>query len=129
MLCGADGAALDAGVLTYYHAYHGHGIYEVRQVYHAIGRPVRGLARADTLASLEQRFAYAFEGRGGYPPTIAGAQLPDSLTGGDLKIAVTDQPNGAIHSAGVILPASGFTVGYILHFNLLIDRLEYPYTH
>src|SRR3546814_15612723 len=122
MLCGADGAALDAGVLTYYHAYHGHGIYEVRQVYQEIGRPVRGLARADTLASLEQRFAYAFEGRGGYPPTIAGAQLPDSLTVGDLKIAVTDQPHGAIHSAGLRFTADGFRVGYATDFNILTDR-------
>src|SRR3546814_261696 len=126
-LLAADVAALDAVIWTHDHADHCHGIDDLRQVYHAIGGPVRGLARADTLASLEQRFAYAFEGRGGYPPTIAGAQLPDSLTVGDLKIAVTDQPHGAIHSAGLRFTADGFSVGYATDFNILTDDMRALY--
>src|SRR3546814_11241303 len=82
-LLAADVAALDAVIWTHDHADHCHGIDDLRQVYHAIGGPVRGLARADTLASLEQRFAYAFEGRGGSPPTIPGAPLPARLPVGD----------------------------------------------
>ncbi|MGM3151006.1 MBL fold metallo-hydrolase, partial [Escherichia coli] len=85
---------------THDHADHCHGIDDLRQLFHARRAPVRALARPWVLASLGARFAYAFEGHGGYPPTVAAEPLPDRLTIGDIDVAVVDQPHGAITSAG-----------------------------
>ncbi|HEU0067221.1 MAG TPA: MBL fold metallo-hydrolase, partial [Sphingomonas sp.] len=67
-LLDAGVSTLDAVVWTHDHADHCHGIDDLRQVFHAVGHPIRALARADTLAALRERFAYAFAGRPGYPP-------------------------------------------------------------
>ncbi|HVI98618.1 MAG TPA: MBL fold metallo-hydrolase [Sphingomonas sp.] len=123
----ADVAALDAVIWTHDHADHCHGIDDLRQVYHAMDGPVRGLARAETLAALEQRFAYAFKGRDGYPSTIAGEILPDRLTVGGLTIGVTDQPHGSISSAGLRFEAGGMSIGYATDFNILTDDMRALY--
>ena len=111
-LLAADTAALDAVIWTHDHADHCHGIDDLRQVYHAIGHPVHGYARAETLQAIRTRFAYAFAGRIGYPATITGAELPDRLTIGGITIGVTDQPHGNITSAGLRFEAGGLRIGY-----------------
>ena len=62
---------VDAVIWTHDHADHCHGIDDLRQLYHVRGRPVRGLARPQTLAALRSRFGYVFDGRDGYPPVVA----------------------------------------------------------
>ncbi|MCM8731412.1 MBL fold metallo-hydrolase [Hephaestia sp. GCM10023244] len=126
-LLAADVAALDAVIWTHDHADHCHGIDDLRQVYHAIGGPVRGLARADTMASLEQRFAYAFGGQGGYPAMATAEILPDRLTVGEIEIAVVDQPHGSIHSAGLRFSVEERSVGYSTDFNILTDDMRTLY--
>ncbi|KQM65887.1 MBL fold metallo-hydrolase [Sphingomonas sp. Leaf17] len=111
-LLAVDTAALDAVIWTHDHADHCHGIDDLRQVFHAIGRPVEGYARPDTLNAIQTRFAYAFSGRVGYPATIAGNALPDRLTIGGIAIGVTDQPHGNITSAGLRFEAGGKAIGY-----------------
>lgn len=111
-LLNADALALDAVIWTHDHADHCHGIDDLRQVFHAMGRPVQGYARSDTLHTIQTRFAYAFAGRTGYPATIAGHALPDRLTIGDIAIGVTDQPHGNITSAGLRFEAGGRAIGY-----------------
>ncbi|MDQ3139312.1 MAG: MBL fold metallo-hydrolase, partial [Pseudomonadota bacterium] len=64
-LLDADVADVAALLWTHDHADHCHGIDDLRQLFHARGAPVAGYARADTLASLRHRFAYAFAGKGG----------------------------------------------------------------
>ncbi len=54
----ADVATVDAVIWTHDHADHVNGIDDLRQLFHALGRPVRGLARPATLAVLLQRFGY-----------------------------------------------------------------------
>ena len=76
-LLDADVATVDAVIWTHDHADHCHGIDDLRQVFHATGRPVRGLARARRWRRSNTRFAYAFAGRDGYPPTVAAELLPD----------------------------------------------------
>ena len=90
-LLAANVADVDAVIWTHDHADHCHGIDDLRQIYHQRGAPVRGLARPETLAALEERFGYVFHGRDGYPPTVAsearrrrflgspGSQAPQSL--------------------------------------------------
>lgn len=116
-------AAVDAVIWTHDHADHCHGIDDLRQVFHARGSPVPGYARADTLATLQRRFDYVFEGRGGYPATVAGQPLPDVLQVGAIQLRTVDQPHGAITSAGLRFDAGGCSVAYSTDCNHLTDDM------
>lgn len=124
----ADVATVDAVIWTHDHADHCHGIDDLRQVYHALGRPVRGMARASTLRVLSERFAYVFGGRDGYPATVAGETLPAALTIGGLTIRAVDQPHGTISSAGLRFEADGKAIGYATDFNDLTADMRMLYT-
>jgi len=130
-LLAADAANLDAVLWTHDHADHCHGLDDLRQVYHYRGTPVPAYARAETLGALRQRFGYAFEGRGGYPPIVEDYALPDRLTIGDIDIHCVDQPHGDILSTGFRFTHGGRTIGYATDFHeltpamlTLFDRLD-----
>jgi phosphoribosyl 1,2-cyclic phosphate phosphodiesterase len=118
-LLAADVADADAVVWTHDHADHCHGIDDLRQLYHARGRPVDGYARADTLDSLKLRFAYAFDGKDGYPPTVAGHGLADDWVLGDIRIRTVDQPHGSITSAGLRFDTARGSIAYSTDFNAM----------
>ena len=118
---------VDAVIWTHDHADHCHGIDDLRQVYHAMRRPVPGYARPATLAAISERFAYAFTGREGYPPTIAATILPDRLTIGDIAVSVVDQPHGSIQSAGLRFEADGLSIGYATDFNIMTPDMTALY--
>jgi phosphoribosyl 1,2-cyclic phosphate phosphodiesterase len=122
-LLAADVDTLDAVIWTHDHADHCHGIDDLRQVFHAMGRPVRGYARPETLAALDARFTYAFHGRHGYPSTIDAAPLPDRLTIGSIEIRTTDQPHGNISATGLRFEAGGVSIGYATDFNIMTDDM------
>ncbi len=126
-LLAADVATVDAVIWTHDHADHCHGIDDLRQVYHALGQPVRGYARSQTLDALVDRFTYAFRGRQGYPPTVDVAALPDRLTIGGIEVRVVDQPHGSIHSAGLRFEADGMAIGYATDFNIMTDDMVVLY--
>jgi phosphoribosyl 1,2-cyclic phosphate phosphodiesterase len=127
-LLAADVAELDAIIWTHDHADHCHGIDDVRQIFHAMGRPVRGYARPSTLAPLRERFTYVFAGRQGYPPTVEASELPDCLTIGGITVDVVDQPHGNITSAGLRFSAGGRMVGYATDFHELTPEMRKLYT-
>ena len=120
----ANVADVDAVLWTHDHADHCHGIDDLRQLFHARGRPVDVYARSQVLASLGQRFAYAFEGKGEYPPTVSGNVLPDRLTIGDIAVLTVDQPHGSITSAGFRFEAAGRAICYSTDANGLTDQME-----
>lgn len=126
-LLDADVAAVDAIIWTHDHADHCHGIDDVRQIFHALGRPVSGYARPETLAALRERFTYVFAGRQGYPPTVAASDLPDSLTIGGITVDVVDQPHGRITSAGLRFSAGGQRIGYATDFHELTPAMRALY--
>lgn len=126
-LLAAEVSDVDAVIWTHDHADHCHGIDDLRQIYHAKGRPVRGLARASTLAALTDRFAYAFSGRDGYPPTVAGEVLPDAIQIGDIAIRTVDQPHGNIESAGLRFEHQEKSIGYATDFNILTPDMRSLY--
>lgn len=127
-LLAADVAAVDAIIWTHDHADHCHGIDDVRQMYHVLGRPVLGFARAPTLKALQDRFTYVFAGRQGYPPTVEAVELPDRLSLGDIVIDVVDQPHGRITSAGLRFSAGGKSVGYATDFHELTPSMRALYS-
>lgn len=118
-LLAAGVSDIDAVIWTHDHADHCHGIDDLRQLFHARGQPVRGLARADTLKALTDRFHYAFNGRAGYPPTVSADVLPDEIVIGDIMVSVVDQPHGEITSAGLRFAADGIAIGYATDFHIV----------
>ena len=127
-LLAADVGDVDAVIWTHDHADHTHGIDDLRQLMHLRdGMPVRGLARPFTRAQLETKFNYVFHGRGGYPPTVAIEDLPDSVTIGDLRITVADQPHGSIFSAGLRFDFAGRSIGYATDFHEMTNRMRALY--
>jgi len=126
-LLAADVGTVDAVIWTHDHADHTHGIDDLRQIYHAIGGPVRGLARPATRAVLEERFTYVFHGRDGYPPTVAIEQLPAEILIGDVMIRSVGQPHGNIESAGLRFENSGNVIGYATDFNILTEDMRSLY--
>jgi phosphoribosyl 1,2-cyclic phosphate phosphodiesterase len=118
---------LDAVIWTHDHADHCHGIDDLRQIYHVRGRPVRGLARPQTLTALRSRFGYVFDGRDGYPPIVAVEALPDYMTIGDIRIRCTDQPHGSITSAGLRFESAAKAIGYSTDFNILTEDMKNLY--
>jgi phosphoribosyl 1,2-cyclic phosphate phosphodiesterase len=115
---------LAAVIWTHDHADHCHGIDDLRQIYHLRGAPIRGLARHETLSKLKQRFDYVFEGKGGYPPIVAGELLPDEFMVGSVRIRIVDQPHGAISSAGIRFDAGGKSISYSTDCNALTPAMH-----
>ena len=122
-LLDAEISDVEAVIWTHDHADHCHGIDDLRQLYHARGRPVAGYARAETLDSLNRRFAYAFEGKGGYPAVATGRLLPNHINLGGISVRAADQPHGEITSAGLRFEAGGVSIGYSTDFNALTDDM------
>ena len=110
---------IDGVIWTHDHADHCHGIDDLRQLYHARGRPVAGYARPDMMESIQQRFAYVFDGKGGYPAVARANVLPDHMNIGGLSIRAVDQPHGDITTAGLRFDAGGKSLVYSTDFNEL----------
>ncbi|HEX4739643.1 MAG TPA: MBL fold metallo-hydrolase [Allosphingosinicella sp.] len=123
-LLDAEVGDVEAVLWTHDHADHCHGIDDLRQLYHARGRPVNGYARQETLDSLKLRFAYAFDGTGGYPAVVRPHLLPNHMNLAGLSIRAVDQPHGDITTAGLRFDAGGKTVVYSTDFNALTDEME-----
>lgn len=114
---------LSAVIWTHDHADHCHGIDDLRQIYHLKGAPIVGYARQETLTTLQARFGYVFQGRGGYPAVAEARLLPERLTIGAIEIATVDQPHGHIMSTGLRFEAGGKSIGYATDFNELTDEM------
>jgi phosphoribosyl 1,2-cyclic phosphate phosphodiesterase len=116
-------AAVDGVIWTHDHADHCHGIDDLRQLYHARGRPVDGYARRETLDNLLIRFAYAFSGKEGYPSVVQPHLLPDHMNIAGLSIRAVDQPHGSITSAGLRFDAGGKSIVYSTDFHEVTPQM------
>ncbi|MFN3389594.1 MAG: MBL fold metallo-hydrolase [Allosphingosinicella sp.] len=126
-LLDADVRDVEAVIWTHDHADHCHGIDDLRQLYHAKGRPVTGYARADTMEVLQHRFGYAFDGKDGYPAVVNPQILPDHMNLGGISVRTFDQPHGTISSAGLRFDAGGASIVYSTDFNEMTDAMAIAY--
>ncbi|ATE65266.1 MBL fold metallo-hydrolase [Rhizorhabdus dicambivorans] len=122
-LLAADIIDIDAILWTHDHADHCHGIDDCRQIFHARRAPVPGYGFAETMAQLEQRFAYVFHGRDGYPPTVARYELAPDIIIGDIRVRTVAQPHGSIYSAGFRFEHDGKSIGYSTDFHEFTDDM------
>ncbi len=123
-LLAADVVHLDAVLWTHDHADHAHGIDDLRQVMHHRGTPVPAYAHVATLRGLMARFAYAFEGREGYRPTIEAQALGEGETRiGDITLRWAAQPHGSIYSTGFRFDHGGRSVVYATDFHAVTDEM------
>lgn len=126
-LLAAGIATVDAVIWTHDHADHVHGIDDLRQVFHAMRRPVDGYAKPRTLTVITERFGYVFQGMAGYPPVVSRHDLPDRLLIGAITVFVVDQPHGNITSAGLRFEADGKAIGYATDFHDLTPAMRATY--
>jgi phosphoribosyl 1,2-cyclic phosphate phosphodiesterase len=92
---------LDAVIATHDHGDHVHGIDELRPVAQALGYPVPLLGRADTLASVAERFAYAFARHDFYRPIVQPQEIAGEWAFGGATARFVDQPHGGPTSLGI----------------------------
>ena len=118
-LLAAEVVKLEGVIVTHDHADHCHGIDDLRQVAHHLGRPVPIYARSNTLRRLGKRFAYAFEGTPHYPPVLDPRELGELFTLGTATLSFVDQPHGGITSLGVRIDEGGRSAAYAIDFHEL----------
>lgn len=120
--------AIDAVIWTHEHADHTHGIDDLRQLFHVRGAPVPAYSNAETLASLEHRFAYVFSGRYGYPPSADARLLEPRTRIGDIDVRSIEMPHGEIMSLGLRFEHGGKSIGYATDFHEVTPEMEAFFT-
>ncbi|MBU6166343.1 MAG: MBL fold metallo-hydrolase [Alphaproteobacteria bacterium] len=111
-LLGAGIAHLDAVIVTHDHADHAHGIDDLRQIFHAMRRPVAMWASPATFSVLKRRFDYVFAGAAGYPATCTAHDFTGPMLLGGLRITPFPQLHGDIESTGVRFDHDGKSFAY-----------------
>jgi phosphoribosyl 1,2-cyclic phosphate phosphodiesterase len=126
-LLAAEVGRLDGVIVTHAHGDHCHGIDELRPIAQALGGPVPMYARADVLAELQDRFAYAFEQSDFYRPIVEGEALGGELRFGEAVARFVDQPHGGPSSLGIRFDEAGSSAAYAIDFSALTDEMAQLY--
>ena len=118
---------VDRVIITHDHADHCHGIDDLRQVAHVTHRTVPLHARADVLARLESRFAYAFNGSAAYPGVLTGHAIDREMRVGEARLRFVDQPHGGISSLGIRAEHHGKSLVYAIDYHDLTPDMAAMY--
>ena len=113
---------LDAVIITHDHADHAHGIDDLRQLFHAMHRPVDVWASPATFAVLKSRFDYVFKGAVGYPATCTAHDFTGSIMLDELHITPFPQLHGDIETTGVRFDHAGKSLSYSTDVKGFDDR-------
>jgi phosphoribosyl 1,2-cyclic phosphate phosphodiesterase len=126
-LLAANVGQVDAVIATHDHGDHVHGIDDLRPVAQALGHAVPLCGRAETLASLEQRFAYAFARSDLYRPIVEAHELGAEWAFGDAAVRFVDQPHGGPTSLGMRFDEGGKSAAYAIDFSEMSDEMAALY--
>jgi phosphoribosyl 1,2-cyclic phosphate phosphodiesterase len=126
-LLDADVDRLAGVIVTHDHGDHVHGLDELRPVSQAIGGPVTMLGRPETLESLKQRFAYAFEQSEFYRPILYARELAHQWSLGRATVTTVDQPHGTTSSLGLRFDERGRTAVYAIDYSDMTDDMRRLY--
>ena len=126
-LLAADVRQLDAVIVTHDHGDHVHGIDELRPLAHAVDGPVPLYGSEETLASLRQRFAYAFERSEFYRPIVEARIIAREERFGAARVRSADQPHGTTKSLGLRFDEGERSVAYAIDFSDLTDDMASLY--
>jgi phosphoribosyl 1,2-cyclic phosphate phosphodiesterase len=126
-LLAANVGRLEAVIVTHDHGDHCHGLDDLRPIAAALGHAVPLHADKDTLASLEQRFGYAFARSDFYRPIVEGHELGAQLAFGQLKVRAVEQPHGGPVSLGLRFDEGSRSVVYAIDFSDLSDEMAQLY--
>lgn len=87
---------VDAVLVTHEHADHTHGLHELRRLASVAGHPIPIYTDRQTSRAMRTRFAYAFDGVGGYPPiaTIAEISAGTPFSVGPMTVMPFEQDHG-----------------------------------
>lgn len=114
-------------IWTHDHADHCHGIDDLRSVFQQTRKPIPGYARPFALGSLQQRFAYAFEGHKYYPSICEAITLDSDIVIGDISVRYVDQPHGGITSAGLRFEHQDKSIVYATDFGEVTEDMRALY--
>jgi phosphoribosyl 1,2-cyclic phosphate phosphodiesterase len=107
----------DAVIVTHDHGDHIHGIDELRPVAQALGHAVPILGRTETLASVRERFAYAFAAHDFYRPIAEAREISDEWQFGHAKVRFVEQPHGGPTSIGMRFDEAGRSLVYAIDYS------------
>ena len=122
-LLAANVGQVDAVIVTHDHGDHVHGIDDLRPIAQALGHAVPLYGRAETLASLDHRFAYAFARTELYRPIVEPHELGEEWAIGDATVRFVDQPHGGPTSLGMRFDEGGKSAAYAIDFSALSDEM------
>jgi phosphoribosyl 1,2-cyclic phosphate phosphodiesterase len=118
---------IDALIVTHDHGDHVHGIDDLRPLAQAMDAPVPLHGSAETLTSLNHRFAYAFARTDFYRPIVEAREIADNWAFGDAIVRFADQPHGDANSLGMRFDENGRSLAYAIDFNDLSDDMARLY--
>jgi phosphoribosyl 1,2-cyclic phosphate phosphodiesterase len=116
--------SLDAVFLTHDHADHAHGIDDLRQIFHAMRRPVECHASPATWSVLRKRFDYVFEGTEFYPATCVANVLAGPVSVGDMLVTGFEQNHGDIDTTGFRIETGSAVIAYSTDVKALDTRAD-----
>ena len=114
---------IDAVIATHDHGDHVHGIDELRPLSQALGEPVPLYGSAETLRSLEDRFAYAFAKSDFYRPIVHSRVILDEERFGDVTVRPVVQPHGTTTSLGLRFDEGDKALVYAIDFSDLTNEM------
>jgi len=122
-LLAAEIGRIDVVIVTHDHGDHVHGIDELRPLSQVLDGPMPLFCSAETLASLRQRFGYAFAQSEFYRPIVEGRVIVGEERFGQAAMRVVEQPHGTTTSLGLRFDEDQASLVYAIDFSGISDEM------
>ena len=114
---------IDGVFWTHDHAYHCHGIDDLRVLRYGRNAPLPGFASADTAHRLRQRFSYVFSGQYGYPTIVGIEALERQRLHAGFALRWCQMAHGPTESTGFRFEADGKSIVYATDFSAISEEM------